>query len=90
MVLFLIIDLANVVFCWAIVLHPQFLPMNFVSYVSSLLSPACSRYFQLVLGGSSSFQVVAVPLSFYMYNFAYISVKIRFETLKTVRIKIIL
>ena len=59
MVFFDTITIANVEFYWGMVLHTQFLPINFFFVcVSSLLSPYRSRQFQLVLGGSSSFQVV--------------------------------
>ena len=58
MVLFVKITIAKVVFYWTMVLIAQFLPVNLLFFVSSMLSPSRYRYFQLVAGGSSSLQFV--------------------------------
>ena len=62
---FVTITIANVVFYWAMVSHVQFLSMNFI-FVSLQVVPARSRWFQLVLGSSSLFQVVPA-CSFFWY-----------------------
>ena len=47
MVLFVTITIPNIVFYWAMVLHVQFLPMNFFFFcVNSLLSP--SHYLEIL------------------------------------------
>ena len=69
MMFFVTITIANVVFYWVMVLHVQFLPMNLFFFCVSLLMnqtcsrlfqvvPVHSRWFQLILGSSSSLQVV--------------------------------
>ena len=51
--------IANLVFYWGMVLHVQFLPMNFFFVcVSSLLSPYCYRWFQVVPARSRQFHLV--------------------------------
>ena len=83
MELFVTITIANVRFYWTMMLHVQFLPMNFLSlcqFIDASISlqavPACSRWFQLFVGGFSSFQVVLahsmwfqLVLRFSMYNY---------------------
>ena len=70
MVLFITITIANVVLYGAMMLHVQFLPMNvflqcqFVTESISL-QVSSSRWFQAVLGSSSSFQMVPARSSFY-------------------------
>ena len=59
MVLFLTITIANVAFYWAMVLHVQFLPMNFLLFcVSLFLSPSQYRCFLVVPARSRWFQLV--------------------------------
>ena len=59
LVLFVTITVANVVFCWAMVFHVQFLPINFLFFcVSSLLSPSRSRWFQVVPAHSRWFSLL--------------------------------
>lgn len=59
MQLFMTIAIANVAFCWAMVLQVQLLPVGFLFfYVTSFLCPAYYRYFQVVPGCSNSFQLV--------------------------------
>ena len=81
MVLFVTITIANVVFFWAMVLHVQFLPMNFMFFVT------VHCWFHLVPGGSSSFQLVpcsSVYVLMYVLNLhnnkLRITIKIRFFT----------
>ena len=61
-VLLMTITISNFVFYWAMVLHVQFLPMNFLFFKSVLcwvqLLTGSSRWLQLVPGGSSSFLVL--------------------------------
>ena len=65
MVFFVTITIANITFYWDMVLHVQFLPMNFFFVsVSSLLSPYRYRWFQVVPARSRWFQLVP-PFSMY-------------------------
>ena len=69
MVLFITITIANVLFYWAMMLHVQFLPMKFFllcQFVTESISlqVSGSRWFQVVLGSSSSFQMVPARSSF--------------------------
>ena len=65
MVFFVTITIANIIFYWGMVLHAQFLPMNFFFVsVSLLLSPYRYRWFQVVPACSRWFQLVP-PFSMY-------------------------
>ena len=61
--LVLLITMATVVFYWAMTLHVQFLPINFLVFLCQFITnPSCYRWFQIVPTHSrwlhSSFQVV--------------------------------
>ena len=58
MVLFLTTGIANIVFSWVMVLHAYSLLWISCFFVSFLLSPSRSRWFQVIPDGSSLFQVV--------------------------------
>ena len=61
MVLFVTITITNIVFYWEMVLHVQFLPMNFFFFcVNSLLSPSRYRWFQVVPARSRWFKLLLV------------------------------
>ena len=69
MVLFITITIANVVLYGAMMLHVQFLPVNvflLCQFVTESISlqVSGSRWFQAVLGSSSSFQMVPARSSF--------------------------
>ena len=60
MALFFDSNIANFAFCWAMALHPQLPPNEFlmVFWVSLLLVPSRYNFFYLLPGPSSSFNVV--------------------------------
>ena len=69
MMLFVIITVAKVVFCWTMVLVAQFLLMKFLFFVSIRcrvhLVTGDSNLFQVVLGSSCLFQVVPACLRWF-------------------------
>ena len=69
MMLFVIITVARVVFCWTMVLLAQFLLMKFLFFVSIRcrvhLVTGGSNLFQVVVGSSCLFQVVLACLRWF-------------------------
>ena len=59
MVVFVTIAIANVVFYWVMVLHAQFIPMNFLFFVS------VRCWVHLVTGGSTLFEFAAGSFSLF-------------------------